>query len=57
MAFLFNEYTTASKFGVISKTLPKFIVDNLRPKFVLRPYQIEAFARFVYFYERDERDD
>lgn len=57
MAFLFNEYTTASKFGAISKNLPKFIVDNLRPKFVLRPYQIEAFARFVYFYERDDRDD
>lgn len=57
MAFLFDDYTTASKFGAISKTLPKFIVDNLRPKFVLRPYQIEAFARFVYFYERDERDD
>lgn len=57
MAFLFDDYTTASKFGAISKTLPKFIVDNLRPKFVLRPYQIEAFARFVYFYERDERED
>lgn len=57
MAFLYDEYTTASKFGAISKTLPKFIVDNLRPKSVLRPYQIEAFARFVYFYERDERDD
>lgn len=57
MAFLYDDYTTASKFGAISKTLPKFIVDNLRPKFVLRPYQIEAFARFVYFYERDERDD
>ena len=57
MAFLYDDYATASKFGPISKTLPKFIVDNLRPKFVLRPYQIEAFARFVYFYERDERDD
>lgn len=57
MGFLFDDYTTASKFGAISKTLPKFIVDNLRPKFVLRPYQIEAFARFVYFYEHDERDD
>lgn len=57
MAFLYDDYATASKFGAISKTLPKFIVDNLRPKFVLRPYQIEAFARFVYFYERDERDD
>ncbi len=57
MAFLYDDYTTASKFGAISKTLPKFIVDNLRSKFVLRPYQIEAFARFVYFYERDERED
>jgi len=58
MAFLFDKYNTLNEFGEIPKELPKFIVENLRPKFVLRPYQIEAFARFVYFYERDtKRED
>lgn len=58
MAFLFDKYNTLNEFDAIPKELPKYIIDNLRPKFVLRPYQIEAFARFVYFYERDtKRED
>lgn len=58
MAFLFDKYNTLNEFDAIPKELPKYIVDNLRPKFVLRPYQIEAFARFIYFYERDtKRED
>lgn len=57
MAFLFEKYNTLNEFEAISKELPKSIVDNLRPKFALRPYQIEAFARFVYFFECDKRDD
>lgn len=34
---------------------PRYVVENLRQKFALRPYQAEAFARFVHFYERDQR--
>lgn len=57
MAFLFEEYNLYSKRNFISKKLPSYITDNLRRKFVLRPYQIEAFTRFIYFYELDEADD
>ena len=57
MAFLYEEYNTLTKFGAIGKSLPRYVTENLRPKFVLRPYQIEAFARFIYFFERDERED
>lgn len=35
--------------------VPRCIAENLRPKFSLRPYQTDAFARFVHFYERDQR--
>lgn len=33
--------------------LPKELVENLTPKFELRPYQIEAFQRFLCYFERD----
>lgn len=52
MAFLFEEYNLLGKYDKFPK-VPDYVVENLRPKFKLRPYQIEAFARFVYFYEHD----
>ncbi|MBP1541468.1 MAG: DEAD/DEAH box helicase family protein [Prevotella sp.] len=54
MAFLFDDYNTLSNFGMLPEA-PRYVVENLRPKFALRPYQAEAFARFVHFYERDQR--
>lgn len=54
MAFLFDDYNTLSNFGILPEA-PRYVVENLRPKFALRPYQAEAFARFVHFYERDQR--
>lgn len=57
MAFLFENYNTLNQYGAIGKSLPRYVTDNLRPKFVLRPYQIEAFARFIFFYEKDESVD
>lgn len=57
MKFLYERYTAAKEFGVFPSTLPKSITENLNPKFPLRPYQTEAFTRFVYFYEKDERSD
>ena len=53
MAFLFDDYNTLSNYGMLPE-VPKCIVENLRPKFALRPYQTDAFARFVHFYERDQ---
>jgi type III restriction enzyme len=32
------------------KEIPKCIKDNLHPNFELRPYQIEAFARFLHYF-------
>lgn len=55
--FLFEKYNTLKSFGILNKPLPKEITDNLRPEFILRPYQIESFSRFVYFYEDDTSDE
>ncbi len=52
MEFLYKELDTASKFGVIKKEIPDFITNNLSPIFEARPYQIEAFSRFIYYFEK-----
>lgn len=57
MAFLYEKYNTLSEYGAIDKNLPRYLIDNLRPRFALRPYQIEAFARFIYFWEHDESSE
>lgn len=57
MAFLYSDYDTLNRFRAFSAPLPKYMVSNLRPKFILRPYQIQAFSRFIYFYEQDDRED
>ena len=57
MVFLYEKYNTLSEFGAIDKNLPRYLIDNLRPRFALRPYQIEAFSRFIYFWERDETSE
>lgn len=56
MAFLYEKYDTLSDYGAIGKDIPQYLTDNLRPRFVLRPYQKEAFARYIYFWERDNSD-
>lgn len=53
MAFLFDRYNSNSESGLFDFDLPEYITENLRPKFSLRPYQKEAFARFLFFYEKD----
>ncbi len=49
--FLYGDLDTLLQHGVLSKALPSFLKDNLR--FKLRPYQEEAFARFLYCFEKD----
>ena len=54
--FLYEEYNILSK--RISKKIPDYLKGNLNPLFELRPYQIEAFARFFDYlelYEEKER--
>jgi len=50
---LSQEYDVLYKHGVIKKEIPKYIEDNLNSHFKLRPYQIEAIARFIYHMEED----
>ncbi|MBU1874343.1 DEAD/DEAH box helicase family protein, partial [bacterium] len=33
--------------------IPKHLSGNLNPEFVLRPYQVEAFQRFICYYEKE----
>ena len=50
---LSQEYDILYKHGIIKKEIPKYIESNLNPHFKLRPYQIEAIARFIYYMEED----
>jgi len=46
--FLYETLDSASELGFLKKEIPDYLKDNLNPKFKLRPYQIEAFARFFH---------
>ncbi|MFH1930917.1 MAG: DEAD/DEAH box helicase family protein [Pseudomonadota bacterium] len=46
--FLYEELDSFSKLGGLKKEIPDYLKDNLNPKFELRPYQEEAFARFFH---------
>jgi type III restriction enzyme len=51
MAFLYD--TLVLEFGKreIARTeIPNIVADNLNPKFELRPYQKEAFQRFILYF-------
>ena len=45
---LYQTLDTLSENDVIDKQMPPSITQNLNPKFELRDYQIEAFARFIH---------
>jgi type III restriction enzyme len=51
--FLYEELDTLSRWGGLSKTVPQSIKGNLNPCYELRPYQVEAFARFFHCYKND----
>lgn len=46
--FLYKALDTLSTWGTLKKEIPQHLTDNLNPKFALRPYQVEAFARFFH---------
>lgn len=54
--FLYETLDSASELGFLKKEIPDFLKDNLNPKFELRPYQIEAFARFFHCLNNDFPD-
>ncbi len=51
--FLYEHLDSASSMGFLKKEVPDSVAQNLNPKYELRPYQIEAFARFFHCYKND----
>jgi type III restriction enzyme len=51
--FLYEQLDTLSQWGSLPKNMPSFVTLNLNPRFELRPYQIEAFARFFHCQQKD----
>ena len=54
MPFLYEKIDTMREFGSIPQT-PQYILDNLNTKYELRPYQLEAFENFIYYFESKQR--
>jgi len=54
--FLYNELDTISKWARIEQSVPDSVAQNLSQKYVLRPYQVEAFTRFFHCYKNDFPD-
>ncbi len=55
MITLNEKYTAYIDDGFIPVEVPEHIKTNIRPDYGERPYQIEAFSRFVYHTESDKK--
>ncbi|MBC8198821.1 MAG: DEAD/DEAH box helicase family protein [Desulfobacteraceae bacterium] len=51
--FLYEGLDSLSEFGGLKKQIPDYLKENLNPKFELRSYQEEAFARFFHCLDND----
>lgn len=51
--FLYQQLDTLAQWGSIRKEVPPSVAQNLNPKYELRPYQVDAFARFIHCYKHD----
>ena len=51
--FLYETLDSASELGLLKTDIPNYLTDNLNPKFELRPYQKDAFARFFHCLDKD----
>ena len=51
--FLYEQLTIAFDYGVPKPGIPSSITQNLKPTYQLRPYQVEAFARFIHCLDKD----
>ncbi len=54
--FLYETLNAVSSMGFLKKEIPECVAQNLSPKFELRPYQVEAFARFFHCHKNDFPD-
>lgn len=50
MPNLYEKFDTLNEVGAIPKEIPDFVKNNIRESFTIRPYQIEAFSRFFYYF-------
>ena len=54
MAFLHEIFNNPfAKRALAHVDLPNWVTDNLKPEFGQRPYQIEAFKRYIYLDQED----
>jgi type III restriction enzyme len=51
--FLYEDLDSAASMGFLKREVPQSIAGNLHPRYELRPYQAEAFARFIHCYHND----
>ncbi len=51
--FLHEQLEIAFNFGVPKPEMPSSITQNLSPAFELRPYQEDAFASFIHYFNND----
>jgi type III restriction enzyme len=49
--FLYERLDAAASMGFLKKEIPYSLSQNINSKYALRPYQIEAFARFFHCYK------
>ncbi len=54
--FLYETLNAVSSMGFLKKEIPDSVAQNLNPKYELRPYQIEAFARFFHCHKNEFPD-
>ena len=51
--FLHEQLEIAFNFGIPKPEMPDSITQNLNPAFELRPYQKDAFASFIHYFNND----
>ncbi|MGI2792233.1 DEAD/DEAH box helicase family protein [Bacillus cytotoxicus] len=49
---LLNHFNSLKEMEMLPKETPDSILKNINPKFELRPYQTEAFSRFIFYMEK-----
>ena len=51
--FLHEQLEIAFNFGIPKPEMPDSITQNLNPAFELRPYQEDAYASFIHYFNND----
>lgn len=51
--FLYERLDAVASMGLLHREVPDSIAQNLNPRYELRSYQVETFARFIHCYHND----